>query len=165
MPSFTNDPAFAHIANSSSYKGWSVSLLGVGGWVGALINGCELFYLPSYLKSCRRTIGSTIETPMSSAHATPKKFGAELVSSPNQTRVTFSVVAGHSLSVESFASWERRSRQPHSRLRGCSVDDSSLDGLSGVSRPPSPSTTRRSLLPNFEEPLYPFSSSPSSLVS
>jgi hypothetical protein len=53
MPSFTNDPAFAHIANSSSYKGWSVSLLGVGGWVGALINGCEL---------SRRSLKSTLLT-------------------------------------------------------------------------------------------------------
>lgn len=52
MPSFTNDPAFAHIANSSSYKGWSVSLLGVGGWVGALINGCELLF-PGRMSCCQ----------------------------------------------------------------------------------------------------------------
>ncbi|ORY53992.1 hexose transport-related protein [Leucosporidium creatinivorum] len=39
MPSFTDDPAFARIANESDYKGWSVSLLGIGGWVGSLING------------------------------------------------------------------------------------------------------------------------------
>lgn len=39
MPSFTNDPAFARIANDASFKGWSVSTLGAGGWFGALLNG------------------------------------------------------------------------------------------------------------------------------
>jgi MFS family permease len=45
MPSFTNNPAFSRIANDAAYKGWSVSTLGLGGWVGALINGycCDKF--------------------------------------------------------------------------------------------------------------------------
>ncbi|KAF5371317.1 hypothetical protein D9758_004206 [Tetrapyrgos nigripes] len=44
MPSFTNDPKFARIAHDSSYKGWSVSTLGAGGWAGALSNGylCDI---------------------------------------------------------------------------------------------------------------------------
>ncbi|THV05516.1 hexose transport-related protein [Dendrothele bispora CBS 962.96] len=39
MPSFTNDPKFSRIAHDASYKGWSVSTLGIGGWAGALSNG------------------------------------------------------------------------------------------------------------------------------
>ncbi|KAF9266137.1 general substrate transporter [Marasmius fiardii PR-910] len=44
MPAFTGDPRFARIANDASYKGWSVSTLGLGGWFGALINGylCDM---------------------------------------------------------------------------------------------------------------------------
>ncbi|TFL05164.1 hexose transport-related protein [Pterulicium gracile] len=45
MPSFTNNPHFARIASDASYKGWSVSTLPLGGWVGALANGycCDRF--------------------------------------------------------------------------------------------------------------------------
>ena len=39
MPSFTDDPRFSRIANDASYKGWTVSTLPLGGWLGALING------------------------------------------------------------------------------------------------------------------------------
>ncbi|KAJ6497107.1 hexose transport-related protein [Mycena vitilis] len=39
MDAFVNDPKFSRIANDSSFKGWSVSTLGLGGWVGALSNG------------------------------------------------------------------------------------------------------------------------------
>ncbi|KAG7097509.1 hypothetical protein E1B28_004851 [Marasmius oreades] len=44
MPAFTGDSRFARIANDASYKGWSVSTLGLGGWFGALINGylCDM---------------------------------------------------------------------------------------------------------------------------
>ncbi|KAK7470101.1 hypothetical protein VKT23_001542 [Stygiomarasmius scandens] len=44
MPSFTDDPKFSRIANDASYKGWSVSTLGLGGWAGALSNGylCDI---------------------------------------------------------------------------------------------------------------------------
>ncbi|KAJ7611668.1 hexose transport-related protein [Roridomyces roridus] len=39
MDAFTSDPRFARIANDASYKGWSVSTLALGGWIGALSNG------------------------------------------------------------------------------------------------------------------------------
>ncbi|KAK1229268.1 hypothetical protein PQX77_007690 [Marasmius sp. AFHP31] len=39
MPAFTGDHRFARIGGDASYKGWSVSTLGIGGWFGALING------------------------------------------------------------------------------------------------------------------------------
>ncbi|KAJ6620368.1 general substrate transporter [Mycena sp. CBHHK59/15] len=39
MDAFANDPRFSRIANDPSYKGWSVSTLGLGGWAGALSNG------------------------------------------------------------------------------------------------------------------------------
>ncbi|KAJ7221572.1 hexose transport-related protein [Mycena pura] len=39
MDAFVNNPRFSRIASDSSFKGWSVSTLGLGGWVGALSNG------------------------------------------------------------------------------------------------------------------------------
>ncbi|KAK7035868.1 hexose transport-related protein [Favolaschia claudopus] len=44
MDAFVNNPKFSRIANDSSFKGWSVSTLGLGGWVGALSNGylCDI---------------------------------------------------------------------------------------------------------------------------
>ncbi|CAK5279221.1 unnamed protein product [Mycena citricolor] len=39
MDAFTSNPKFARIAHDSSFKGWSVSTLGLGGWAGALSNG------------------------------------------------------------------------------------------------------------------------------
>ncbi|KAI0033480.1 hexose transport-related protein [Vararia minispora EC-137] len=39
MPSFTNDPRFSRIATDSSFKGWTVSVLPLGGWLGSLVNG------------------------------------------------------------------------------------------------------------------------------
>ena len=42
MPSFTDDPRFSRITNDASYKGWTVSTLPLGGWLGALINGYVL---------------------------------------------------------------------------------------------------------------------------
>ncbi|KAJ7584029.1 hexose transport-related protein [Mycena floridula] len=44
MSAFTNDPRFSRIAHDSSFKGWSVSILGLGGWAGALSNGylCDI---------------------------------------------------------------------------------------------------------------------------
>ncbi|KAJ7348946.1 hexose transport-related protein [Mycena albidolilacea] len=39
MDAFVSDPRFSRIANDSSFKGWSVSTLGLGGWAGALANG------------------------------------------------------------------------------------------------------------------------------
>ncbi|KAJ7778704.1 hexose transport-related protein [Mycena maculata] len=39
MEAFTFNPKFSRIANDSSFKGWSVSTLGLGGWAGALANG------------------------------------------------------------------------------------------------------------------------------
>jgi MFS family permease len=42
MPSFTNDPHFSKIAQDPSFKGWTVSVLPLGGWLGALINGYVL---------------------------------------------------------------------------------------------------------------------------
>ncbi|KAJ7491114.1 hexose transport-related protein [Mycena latifolia] len=39
MDAFVSDPRFSRIANDSSFKGWSVSTLGLGGWAGALSNG------------------------------------------------------------------------------------------------------------------------------
>ncbi|KAF7294568.1 Hexose transport-related protein [Mycena indigotica] len=44
MDAFVNDRRFARIANDSSFKGWSVSTLGLGGWAGALSNGylCDI---------------------------------------------------------------------------------------------------------------------------
>ncbi|CAK5279203.1 unnamed protein product [Mycena citricolor] len=38
MDAFTSNPKFARIAHDSSFKGWSVSTLGLGGWAGALSN-------------------------------------------------------------------------------------------------------------------------------
>jgi hypothetical protein len=44
MPSFTSDSRFSRIDTDSSYKGWTVSTLGLGGWFGSLLNGylCDL---------------------------------------------------------------------------------------------------------------------------
>ncbi|KAJ7272862.1 hexose transport-related protein [Mycena rebaudengoi] len=44
MHAFTSDPRFSRIANDPSFKGWSVSTLGLGGWAGALSNGyiCDI---------------------------------------------------------------------------------------------------------------------------
>ncbi|KAJ7771461.1 hexose transport-related protein [Mycena metata] len=39
MDAFVSNPKFSRIANDSSFKGWSVSTLGLGGWAGALSNG------------------------------------------------------------------------------------------------------------------------------
>ncbi|KAF7359152.1 Hexose transport-related protein [Mycena sanguinolenta] len=39
MDAFVTNPKFSRIANDSSFKGWSVSTLGLGGWAGALANG------------------------------------------------------------------------------------------------------------------------------
>ncbi|KAJ6500694.1 hexose transport-related protein [Mycena sanguinolenta] len=39
MDAFVSNPKFSRIANDSSFKGWSVSTLGLGGWAGALANG------------------------------------------------------------------------------------------------------------------------------
>ncbi|ORY80774.1 hexose transport-related protein [Leucosporidium creatinivorum] len=39
MPAFTSDSNFIKINTDSEFKGWVVSLLGVGGWVGSLLNG------------------------------------------------------------------------------------------------------------------------------
>ncbi|KAL1406129.1 hypothetical protein Q8F55_007812 [Vanrija albida] len=45
MPSFKAHGAFDRIIHDSGYKGWTVAILGLGGWVGALINGycCDRF--------------------------------------------------------------------------------------------------------------------------
>lgn len=39
MAAFTSIPAFEKIINDSNFKGISVAILGLGGWVGSLING------------------------------------------------------------------------------------------------------------------------------
>lgn len=45
MPSFTRLDEFSRINNDSGYKGWTVAILGLGGWVGSLVNGycCDRF--------------------------------------------------------------------------------------------------------------------------
>ncbi|KAJ7758265.1 general substrate transporter [Mycena metata] len=39
MDAFVSNPKFSRIANDSSFKGWSVLTLSLGGWAGALSNG------------------------------------------------------------------------------------------------------------------------------
>jgi len=45
MPSFLAVKAFDRINTDASFKGWTVAILGLGGWVGSLINGycCDRF--------------------------------------------------------------------------------------------------------------------------
>ncbi|BEJ00544.1 hypothetical protein CcaverHIS631_0504010 [Cutaneotrichosporon cavernicola] len=45
MPSFKHVAAFGRIIDDAAYKGWTVAVLALGGWIGSLINGycCDRF--------------------------------------------------------------------------------------------------------------------------
>lgn len=45
MPSFTRLDEFSRINHDAAFKGWTVAILGLGGWVGSLVNGycCDRF--------------------------------------------------------------------------------------------------------------------------